>query len=112
MAVYTLVISDSAAAPPPGNLKFDAVIDGEITEFWHDTYLKTWHNVNVKITALDPTSNKQLWQKTIHGDQNNLLWVGVTSEFEKVIREALTAALNKAAQEFASDEFYTAIKKK
>jgi hypothetical protein len=38
--------------------------------------------------------------------------VGTTSEFEKVISEALTIALNKAAQEFASDEFYNAIKKK
>ncbi len=109
-AGYNVVINDSPASPVPGNVKFDAVIDGEITRFWLDLYMKTWANVDVKITALDPTSKKKLWEKTIHGDKTNTLWVGTSSEFEKVIKEALTIASNKAAQEFASDEFYNAIK--
>jgi hypothetical protein len=108
-AGYNVAIS---ASPVPGNKKFDAVIDGEITEFWLDLFLRIWQDVDVKITASDPTSKKKLWEKTIKGDKANTLWVGTTSEFEKVISEALTIALNKAAQEFASDEFYNAIKKK
>jgi len=111
-AGYNVVICDSPASLVPNTMKFDAVIDGEITRFWLDLYMKTWHNVDVKITAIDPTSKKKLWEKTIHGDKTNVLWWGTTSEFEKVIKEALTVALNKAAQEFASDEFYSAIKKK
>lgn len=111
-AGYDVVISDSSTSPGPGNVKFDAVIDGEITRFWLDLYMRTWCNVDVKITANDPTSKKKLWEKTIHGDKTNTLWVGTSSEFEKVIKEALTIASNKAAQEFASDEFYNAIKKK
>ena len=48
----------------------------------------------------------------IHGEAKNVLWAGATSEYEKVIRQALTKALNNAASEFASDEFDKAIKGK
>jgi hypothetical protein len=111
-AGYDVVISDSTVSPGPGNNKFDAVINGEITRFSLAAHMKVWVNLDVKITALDPTSKKQLWEKTIHGDKTNTLWVASTSELEQVFKEAMTAALNKAAQEFASDEFYNAIKKK
>jgi hypothetical protein len=50
-------------------------------------------------------------EEDIRGEQTNVLWIGTSSELEKVIRQALTKALNQAAKEFASDEFYEAIKK-
>jgi hypothetical protein len=111
-AGYNVVVCDHFTSMAPEPMKIDAVIDGEITRFWLDLYMKTWHNIDVKVTAIDPTSKKKLWERTIHGDKTNMLWLGTSSEFEKVIKEAMTIALNKAAQEFASDEFYTAIKKK
>ncbi len=52
-----------------------------------------------------------MWEKDIQGEEKNVLWLGTTSEYEKVIRQALTKALNQAAKEFASDEFYKFIKK-
>jgi hypothetical protein len=40
-----------------------------------------------------------------------ILWIGATGEYEKVISESLTKALNRAAKEFASDEFYGILRK-
>ena len=41
--------------------------------------------------------------------ESRVLWVGATGEYERIIREALTKALNKALDEFTSDEFYSSI---
>ncbi len=110
-AGYNAVIEETQFSGTPSQVKFDAIIDGEIVEFWLDLYLAVWHKVGVKVKALDPTNQNVLWEKDIRGEQTNALWIGASSEYEKVIREALTKALNQAAQEFASDEFYKAIKK-
>jgi hypothetical protein len=48
----------------------------------------------------------------IQGENKNVLWVGATAEYEKVIRQALTKALNNAISEFTSDEFVKAVKGK
>jgi len=93
-------------------IKFDAMIDGEIVEFWLDLYMAVWHKVWVKFTAKQPDSKEVLWEKAIHGEEKNVLWLGATSEYEKVIRQAITKALNNAASEFASEEFAKAIKGK
>ena len=93
-------------------IKFDAIMDGEIIEFWMDLYMAVWHKVTVRLTAQHPDSKEVLWEKVIHGEQKNVLMWGVASEFEQVIRQALTKALNKAASEFASDEFTKAVKGK
>jgi len=61
--------------------------------------MAVWHKVGVKLTAKHP-------------DSKEVLWAGVTAEYEKVIRQALTKALNKSISEFASDEFLTIIKGK
>ena len=94
-----------------GQVKIDAIVDGEIVEFWLDLYMKVWHNTEVKLRVLNPASQAVLWEKNLKSDQSNLLWIGATEEFEKVIRESLTKALNQAAKEFASDEFYGTLKK-
>lgn len=77
-----------------------------------DLYMAVWHKVAVKLMAKHPDSKEFLWEKVINGEEKNVLWVGATSEYEKVIRQALTKALNRAASEFASDEFVKAIKGK
>jgi hypothetical protein len=93
-------------------IKFDAMFEGEIVEFWMDLYMAVWHKVGVKLTAKRPDSKEVLWEKVIHDEDKNVLWIGATAEYEKVIRQALTKALNKAASEFASDEFFKTIKGK
>jgi hypothetical protein len=95
----------------PGQAIIDAIVDGEIVEFWLDLYMKVWHNTEVKLRALNPVSQTVLWEKDLKSDQSNVLWIGATEEFEKVISESLTKALNQAAKEFASDEFYGTLKK-
>ena len=95
----------------PSQVRFGAIVDGEIVEFWLDLYMAVWHKVGVKVKALDPVNQNVLWEKDIRGEEKNVLWIGATSEYEKVIRQALNKALNQAAKEFASDEFYKVIKK-
>ncbi|HXE98528.1 MAG TPA: hypothetical protein VN642_19150 [Dongiaceae bacterium] len=111
-AGYNTVIQDSETAGKQNEVKFDAVVDGEIVEFWLDLYLKVWQNIEVKTRAIQPATQAVLWENTIKADQSNVLWVGATGEFEKVINEALTKALNQAAKEYASDQFQQAIKAK
>jgi hypothetical protein len=112
-AGYTVVVSKEPNAPKESEImKFDAMIDGEITEFWLDLYMAVWHYTTTKLTAKHPDSKELLWEKVIHAEQKNVLWVGATSEYEKVIRESLTKALNNTASEFASEEFSNAVKEK
>ena len=85
---------------------FDAIIEGEIIEFWMDLYMQVWHRVTFNVKALDPLTETILWQSEIKGAENRVLWVGATGEYERIIREALTKALNKAMEEVTSDEFY------
>jgi len=108
----TVITKESKGTEGSEQIKFDAMIDGEIIEFWLDLYMAVWHKATVKLTAKHPDSKEVLWEKVIHGEEKNVLWWGVTSEYEKVIRQALTNALNNAASEFASDEFTKAIKGK
>lgn len=37
------------------------------------------------------------------------MWIGATGEFERAVNGTVTSALNKAAREFASDEFADAV---
>jgi hypothetical protein len=106
-AGYNAVI-DTESRP---NVKFDAAIDGQIVEFWLDLYMAVWHRVGVVIRVLETDSNKVLWENIIEGAEKRVLWVGATGEYERIIREALTKALNKAAEEFASEGFYKAVRK-
>lgn len=110
-AGYSVVVKkESRAAEELQQTNFDAVMEGEITEFWMDLYMAVWHKVGVKLTVMNPDSKETLWTKVIDGAETNALWVGVTAEYEKVIRQALTKALNKAASEFVSEEFYKVVK--
>ncbi len=110
-AGYNAVIQEAQSAIPQSQVKFDAIIDGEITDFWLDTYMAVWHYVGVKVKAIDSVNQSVIWTKDIKGDERNLLWYGATSEYEKVINQAVTIALNQATKEFASDEFYKSFKK-
>ena len=107
-AGYTVVIGKASKAPEDQD-KFDAMVEGEILTFWMDLYLAVWHKVGVKVMVKNP-EGKILWETTVRGEETNALWIGATGEYEKVIRQAVTKALNKAASEFASEAFYRAIK--
>lgn len=112
-AGYTVVVSKKTNAPEElEKMKFDAMIDGEIIEFWLDLYMAVWHYNTTKLTARHPDSKEVLWEKVIHGEEKNALWIGATSEYEKVIRQSLTKALNKAASELASEDFSKAVRGK
>ena len=109
-AGYTTVIQDAqVAALTPG--KFDAIVTGEITTFWMDLYMAVWHKMGVDTKALHPESQAVVWEKRIEAGEGNVLWVGATGEYERIVNTVLTKALNQAAQAYASDEFFQAINK-
>lgn len=108
-AGYTVVLQTSASGA--GDRAYDAALQGEIKEFWLDLYMMTWHSVDVTLTLKDKTETHVLWERDIRGERTNVLWIGASSEFERVIRQALDVALDQAAKEFASTEFQDAVKK-
>jgi len=110
-AGYNAVTETQNQQSPQANIKYDAVIDGQIIEFWMDLYMAVWHKVGVVIRVLDPDSNQIVWENLVEGAEKRVLWAGATGEYERVIRQAITKALNKAAEEFASDKFHEAVKR-
>lgn len=102
-AGYEAVIDDDASAS--GDIKFDAIVEGEVLEFWVDCYMVAWHEVEVLVRLLDDETEEVVWEKAIAGSHSNTIWWSF-SEIETVIRKSLAKALNEAASEFSSDEFY------
>lgn len=89
----------------PGSTSPNAILDGEIKSFWMDMYMKAWHHIDLRLTLLDRNGQRVRWQRSVEGDESNVLWIGATAEYERVINTALDRALNKAAAEFSSEEF-------
>jgi hypothetical protein len=92
---------------------YDAIIYGEIEEFWLDISLANGSSVQhmkirIKIKAIAPTGQNVLWEKDFIKYMTEIS----REKPEKVIRVALTEILNQALKDFASEEFYKAIKKK
>jgi hypothetical protein len=97
--------------PPPAPLEpYAAVLEGRIRGFWLDLYMATWHAVDVKLILKDHAGTHALWDRKVHGEKTNVLWVGQPSEYENVIRGALDAALENAAREFVAAPFHDAVK--
>ena len=97
-AGYNAVVegSGSASGAP--------VLEGDVHEFWLDLFMATWHNVGIDL-KLKNRSGATVWQKRVAGSETNVLWLGINSEIEKVVRQAVNKALNQAVTEFASDDF-------
>lgn len=96
---------------PDSNAKIDLIVGGEITEFQLDLYMAVWHDVTVKLKGFDFDTRKNTWEKEVKGHEANTLWIGATSEYERVIRSSLTKALDEAAKGFAGEEFNKHLKK-
>lgn len=110
-AGYNVIIQHPQSTEKTEEIKVDAIIEGEINQFWLDFYMAVWHNVVVLVTVLDKEKKAILWEKEFVGNEKKALWVGAKSEYEIVIRQALTKALNSAVKEFASEEFYKNIRR-
>lgn len=80
------------------------VLEGDVYEFWLDLFTAVWHNVGVDL-KLKNQAGATVWQKRVKGTETNVLWIGVNSEIEKVVRQAIDKMLNEAVTEFSSDAF-------
>ena len=108
-AGYNATIEGSPSAAEPA-ARYDAVVEGEIVKFWEDLYLMIWHEVDVSLRARKTTGGTVVWRGRAAGSSRYLLWLGISSELERPIASALTQALNEAARQFASDDFYQHVK--
>ena len=108
-AGYKVTIQEEEASTTQDQANFDLIINGEINQFWLDLYMAVWHYLDVNIQAVDPSTQGVVWEKSIKGAEKNVLWIGLSAEFEKVISQSLTKALNRAILEFSSDNFYIAL---
>jgi len=111
-AGYSVTIASAGAPVSSDSRQFDAVIEGRITEFWLDLYMMVWHDVKMQVSIQEPGSGRALWNREFHGTQTNVLWLGITPEFEKAIAQAMTKMLDSVAKTAASDECYQCIKRK
>ena len=100
-AGYKAVVSNSASG--------SAVLSGDIHEFWLDLFTAVWHNVGIKLQLKDG-AGRVVWSKDVNTKETNVLWFGVNSEIEKVIRQALDKALTQTMREFASDAFASKVR--
>ena len=92
----------------PGGGAGGTVLEGDVDEFWMDLYAAVWHNVGLNLKLRRGGST--VWQKRVHGRETNVLWLGLPGEGRMVIREAIDSALKKAAQEFSSPAFSSAVR--
>jgi hypothetical protein len=81
------------------------MLEGDIDEFWMDTYFALWHDIQVRVRLRSPTLDKVLWERTFRVQDLRLLWLGTPSEYADCITAALNEALNCSAREFASEDF-------
>lgn len=95
-AGYKAVVSDTATGSP--------TLSGDINEFWLDLFVAVWHNTGVTLQLKD-RGGRVVWTKDVKTHETNVLWLGIPSEMEKVIRQSLDKALNQTVQDFASAEF-------
>lgn len=95
-AGYKTVVSDTAGGSP--------ALCGDIKEFWLDLYGAVWNNIGVSLQLKD-RGGRVVWTKQVEANKTNVLWVGVPSEIEKVIRESLDKALKQTVDDFAAADF-------
>lgn len=88
---------------------YDAILEGTINEFWMDLYMAVWHQVDVSFCIVDPTTGNIRWNGRVKGSKTNILWLGITPEYEAVISQALTIAMEHAVTEFSSDKFQQSV---
>lgn len=110
VAGYTTIVQEPRSVLSPAPAGFDAIIEGEITVFWMSLREKIWQRIEIRTRALDPTGKMVLWSKDVKADRTNGIWWGTQDEYERVLNETLTQALNEAAKEFASEAFFKTVK--
>jgi hypothetical protein len=119
---YNVVFKEQLSGDILSQNKYDAIILGQIEEFWFDfpnitdTASEFYGRIRIKIKALDPNGQNVLWEKDFTKEKHGIipyhpLNKNSVKEIEKEFRIALTDLLNQALRDFASEEFYKAIKK-
>lgn len=87
------------------------VLDGDIEEFWMDTWFALWHTVVVRVRLGGPGGGPPSWEHTFEAHDCRPLWLGAPGEYSACIGAALDAALAEAVREFAGEAFADAVRR-
>jgi hypothetical protein len=88
-----------------GGDKFNAILEGEINEFWFEVVFNTSVEVNVDLKLLDKNGKEIVWEDNVEESRKELIWVRSDANIKRAIREALDNALALAIEKFTSEEF-------
>lgn len=108
-AGYRAALEGAGSDDVPEDFDPVAFLEGDVHDFWLDMYMATWHNADLGIRLRDG-NDELLWEGRYKGDESNVLWLGLTPEFERVIRQALDKALHSAVADFSHEDFAAQIR--
>ena len=104
---YKVLMSTYASGSPPEitPISPNAILEGEIKEFWFTPSWTTKHLICVQLRLRDKQGNDLLWEKEIRVEHSEVIGLWSSAAFENMIKKSITQALREAAREFISDEF-------
>jgi hypothetical protein len=120
---YNVVFKEQLSGDTLSQSTYDAIVYGEIEEFsFHrlpptvDSSSKIVTRIRIKIKALDPNGQNVLWEKDFTKEKYGIIPYHLRDKdsvkvIEREFRIALNDMLYQALRDFASEEFYKAIKK-
>jgi len=109
-AGYRVVDAEADASSRPEGFAPAARLRGQIDEFWVDAYAATCHAVSIRVQLHGP-ADEVSWEAAFDGEETNVVWLGATSELERIVRRALDQALDDALVAFRSASFRDAVRR-
>ena len=83
----------------------NAVLEGEVNEFWLTPSWTTKHVIRLQLKLYNKEENHLFWEKEILSEHSEFVGLWSSAAFEEIIKKALDKALDQAIKEFDSDEF-------
>ena len=111
-AGYETVISSAMSGAPDEIDAVDGIVEGQIEVFWLNREAPvSWHSVRLSLSLVEETTGRTRWHRSFESRKTRTSFFPERADFELVIREALDGALSDMVDAFASNEFYTELRK-
>ena len=111
-AGYETVIQSATSGAPDGIDSVDGIIEGQIEVFWLNREAPaSWHSVRLSLSLVEEPKGRTHWHRSFESRKTRYFFFPDRADYEMVIREALDKALSDMVDAFASNEFYTQLRK-